>query len=92
MNLCYLSISQILSLSAQKNNLKHSNIDNLMGKYYSVGENIAWNQQTPEEVMSSWMNSSGHRANIMNRIFNKVGFGKSFNHKKEPYWCTNFGS
>ena len=76
---------------AKNNNLKHSNIGSLMGKYYAAGENIAWNQKTEEEVMSSWMNSSGHRANIMNRSFTKAGFGLSYNKNGEPYWCTNFG-
>ena len=34
--------------------------------YRAAGENIAMGQRTPEEVMDGWMNSSGHRANILN--------------------------
>ena len=34
--------------------------------YRSAGENIAWGQKTPEEVVNAWMNSAGHRANILN--------------------------
>ena len=34
-------------------------------QYQSAGENIAQGQRTPQEVMNSWMNSSGHRANIL---------------------------
>ena len=41
----------------------------------SSGENIAIGQQSPEEVMHSWMNSPGHRANIMSEDFNSVGVG-----------------
>lgn len=43
-------------------------------KHY-VGENIALNQQTPEEVVKCWMNSSAHRKNILNKKFNSVGIG-----------------
>lgn len=43
--------------------------------YRSAGENIAQGQQSPESVMNSWMNSSGHRANILNSQFNSIGVG-----------------
>lgn len=76
---------------AGRNNLKHSDINALMGKYYAAGENIAWNQQNEKEVVTAWMNSPGHRDNIMNRSFTKVGFGVAYNSKGEPYWCTCFG-
>ncbi|MCM3800408.1 CAP domain-containing protein [Caldibacillus thermoamylovorans] len=35
--------------------------------YKTAGENIAQGQKTPKEVVNAWMNSSGHRANILNR-------------------------
>ena len=78
------------SWMSEKNTLKHSNIKVLMKQYYTVGENIAFNQKTEQEVIKAWMNSSGHRANIMNRSFAKIGFGKSYNKKGQPYWCTVF--
>ena len=40
-------------------------------KFMGAGENIAWGQRSPEEVMNGWMNSSGHRANILNSSFKK---------------------
>jgi uncharacterized protein YkwD len=43
--------------------------------YQSAGENIAYGQKTPEAVMNAWMNSSGHRANILKNGFGKVGIG-----------------
>jgi uncharacterized YkwD family protein len=43
--------------------------------YRSAGENIAKGQTTPQEVMNSWMNSSGHRANILNPNYNAIGVG-----------------
>jgi len=76
---------------AKRGNLKHSDISVLMGRYSTAGENIAWNQRTEKDVVSDWMNSSGHRANILNRSFTKVGFGVAYNTRGEPYWCTVFG-
>jgi uncharacterized protein YkwD len=76
---------------ASHNNLKHSDISRLMGRYSTAGENIAWNQRNEEEVVKDWMNSPGHRANILNRSFTKVGFGVAYNKNGEPYWCTCFG-
>ncbi|WP_163969791.1 CAP domain-containing protein [Oceanobacillus halotolerans] len=43
--------------------------------YQSAGENIAKGQKTPEEVMNAWMNSAGHRQNILNPDFNSIGVG-----------------
>ena len=43
--------------------------------YQSAGENIAKGQQTPEEVVNAWMNSEGHRKNIMNGSFTHIGVG-----------------
>lgn len=76
---------------ARKNNLTHSDISVLMGKYHTAGENIAWNQEDEQEVTTAWMNSSGHRANIMNRSFTKVGFGIAPAKDGSLYWCTVFG-
>lgn len=41
--------------------------------YNAAGENIAKGQQTPTRVMNDWMNSPGHRANILSRSFTKIG-------------------
>jgi uncharacterized YkwD family protein len=40
-----------------------------------AGENIAAGQKTAEEVMNSWMNSSGHKANILNKNYTQIGVG-----------------
>lgn len=55
-----------------------------------IGENIAMGQNTPEEVMKSWMNSLGHRNNIQNPHFNDVGFGVT-NANNIWWWTVNFG-
>ncbi|MBM7542581.1 CAP domain-containing protein [Amphibacillus cookii] len=43
--------------------------------YMAAGENIAKGQQTPEDVVQAWMNSEGHRANILNKDFTHIGVG-----------------
>ena len=41
----------------------------------SAGENIAMGQRTPQEVVQAWMNSEGHRRNILNKDFTHIGVG-----------------
>lgn len=56
-------------------------------QYNTAGENIAQGQQSPEEVVNAWMNSEGHRANIMNENFTHIGVG----HVEEGnYWTQMF--
>lgn len=43
--------------------------------YRRAGENLATGQKTPESVVNAWMNSEGHRTNIMNPEFNTIGVG-----------------
>lgn len=43
--------------------------------YRTAGENIAAGQRTPQEVVTAWMNSEGHRANILNGEFTHIGVG-----------------
>ena len=40
-----------------------------------AGENIAYGQRTPQAVVTAWMNSSGHRANILNSSYTQIGVG-----------------
>ena len=43
--------------------------------YTRAGENIAYGQSSPAAVVQAWMNSSGHRANILSRDFTTIGVG-----------------
>lgn len=55
-----------------------------------LGENIAWGQRTPAEVMASWMGSQGHRENILRASFTHLGIGV---HAPGPIWWTQlFGT
>lgn len=54
------------------------------------GENIAWGQKTPKQVMDAWMNSSGHRANILNKNYTSIGVGYYVDSSGTPYWTQLF--
>jgi uncharacterized protein YkwD len=54
-------------------------------------ENIAWGQRTPADVMNAWMNSAGHKANILSCGSHAVGVGVVLNAQGAPYWTQDFG-
>ncbi|MFI2760550.1 sigma-70 family RNA polymerase sigma factor [Streptomyces echinatus] len=60
-------------------------------RWSTYGENIARGQQTPQSVMDSWMNSPGHRANILNCSFKNIGVGVH-NGSGGPWWTQDFGA
>ena len=56
-------------------------------RYRTAGENIAYGQRTPQAVVTAWMNSSGHRANILNSTYTQIGVGYYAN---GHYWTQMF--
>ena len=56
-----------------------------------IGENLAAGQRTPREAMSDWMNSDGHRENIMNPRFEDLGVGIRVGGNYDIYWVQEFG-
>ena len=56
-------------------------------KYKTAGENIARGYKTPSAVVNGWMNSSGHRANILNGSFTHIGVGYV---ESGSYWTQMF--
>ncbi|MFF4892213.1 CAP domain-containing protein [Micromonospora chersina] len=65
-------------------------LDRVGYAWRSYGENVAWNQQSPAAVMDAWMNSPGHRANILNCSFTQIGVGVA--RSNGPYWTQDFGT
>lgn len=55
-------------------------------------ENIAAGQTTPQQVMNDWMNSSGHRANILNPNLKNIGIGYTTGGSYGVYWTEDFGT
>ncbi|PFL19926.1 serine protease [Bacillus cereus] len=90
-------VARIKSEDMQKNNYFDHNSPtygspfDMMKKfgisYTSAGENIAQGQRTPEEVVQAWMNSAGHRANILNSGFTHIGVGYV---ESGNYWTQQF--
>lgn len=61
------------------------------GISFSAGaENIASGQRNPEEVMRFWMNSPGHKANILNSSYNQIGVGVAKDSSGNLYWTQMF--
>ena len=50
-------------------------IKNFGISFRTAGENIAYGQRTPQAVVNAWMNSSGHRANMLNSSYTQIGVG-----------------
>lgn len=59
-------------------------------KYNTAGENIAKGYLSAQSVVNGWMNSSGHRANILNGSFNKIGVGAYTTSDNTTYWTQMF--
>ncbi|MBX9397317.1 TerD family protein [Streptomyces sp. TRM72054] len=57
----------------------------------SIGENIACGQRSPTEVVTGWMNSPGHRANILKPGFTHIGIGFAGGGRAGTYWTQLFG-
>ena len=58
--------------------------------YRSAGENIAAGQRTPNEVVQSWMNSPGHRKNILSPTYTHIGVGHATGGNYGHYWTQMF--
>ncbi|MCB7318245.1 CAP domain-containing protein [Lacrimispora sp. 210928-DFI.3.58] len=58
--------------------------------YSRSGENIAYGQTSAEQVMEQWMNSSGHRANILDQNFTSIGVGHYVSPSGVHYWTQLF--
>lgn len=67
---------------------------------WSIGENIAWGEQnlgSPAAIVQAWMNSAGHRANILNKSFDDIGIGvtngtpENAGHDNAAVYTIDFG-
>lgn len=65
-------------------------MENFGLRFSAAGENIAMGQRTPKEVMNAWMNSAGHRANILSRSFTVIGVGAAKKSNGVIYWTQMF--
>lgn len=56
-----------------------------------LGENVAYGYPTPREVVRAWMQSSGHRRNILKCGYKHIGIGLAEDNQGRPYWTQDFG-
>ncbi len=59
-------------------------------RFSAAGENIAYGQKTAQEVMTTWMNSAGHRANILSEAYTHIGIGVAKMYNGTLYWTQMF--
>ena len=57
---------------------------------HGVAENIAMGQASASEAVRSWMNSSGHRANMLGSGYTRIGVAVAYSSNGTPYWCQQF--
>ena len=65
-------------------------LDDAGVSYSWWGENINEKQKTVQSTMKSWMGSKGHKANILNEKYTKVGFGRAKDKSGSYYWVQMF--
>lgn len=61
-------------------------------RWSRYGENVARGYTTAQAVMNGWMNSPGHRANILNSLFKDLGVGVAARANGTKFFCQNFAS
>lgn len=94
----YKEAQRYSELMAKSNTLSHD-LDGNFGTRIrksgylgtEFGENIAMGYTTPASVVAGWMNSAGHRANILNPRFKDFGSGAAKNSKGQIFWTNEFG-
>lgn len=78
---------------AQTGDFRHQSLSDVGTKcpgFRYAGENIAMGQRDAAAVMRSWMDSPGHRQNIMNGQYTHIGLGLARTSSGTPYWVQNF--
>ena len=86
-----LVTSSELVASARKHTSWMCRTRNLVHTTKAVGENIAMGQRSADEAVRDWMNSSGHRANILNPRYTRIGVAAyQIGDEGTVYWCQQF--
>jgi len=57
----------------------------------ALAENVAAGYTSVDGVMTGWMNSAGHKANLLNPAYTTVGVGRADSSSGRPYWTQDFG-
>jgi uncharacterized protein YkwD len=85
-----LAVDQSLEKTARGHAVWMTNNRAMQHSNQNVGENIAMGQHTPTEAFTDWMNSPGHRANILNSSYKRTGVAAYQTPDGTIYWCQQF--
>jgi uncharacterized protein YkwD len=85
-----LRVDPWLVKSARRHATWMTNSHSLTHTTQQVGENIAMGQQSSAEAVRDWMNSPGHRANILNGGYTRIGAAAYMAPDGTIYWCQQF--
>lgn len=85
-----LEIDSALQQQARGHAAWMTNHQSLQHTSAFVGENIGLGQRSAEEIIAAWMSSSGHRANILNGSYHKIGAAAYTATDGSIYWCEQF--
>ena len=85
-----LSVDVKLLQSARRHAAWMTNSRSMVHTSQAVGENIAMGQHSSSEVLTAWMNSSGHRANILNPGYRRIGVAAYTTPEGTIFWCQQF--
>lgn len=85
-----LTMSPRLMESARKHASWMANAGSLTHTSDQVAENIAWGQADAAEAIDSWMNSPGHRANMLSEEYTEIGVAGYYVDGGRIYWCQQF--
>ncbi|MFJ4333371.1 MULTISPECIES: CAP domain-containing protein [unclassified Streptomyces] len=86
-----MASSGVMSHTGPDGSTMASRVEAAGYQWSTLGENIARGQADAAAVMDSWMNSPGHRANILNCSFKELGVGVHFG-DGGPWWTQDFGT
>ncbi|MCQ6551796.1 CAP domain-containing protein [Streptomyces sp. C10-9-1] len=86
-----MAASGVMSHTGPDGSTMTSRVEAAGYAWSTLGENIARGQGDAEAVMDAWMNSPGHRANILNCSFTELGVGVHMG-DGGPWWTQNFGA
>ncbi|MFQ4137054.1 CAP domain-containing protein [Nodosilinea sp. PGN35] len=84
-----MATSRRMSHTGSDGSTMRSRIDATQYSWSTIGENVAMGQPTAAAVMNAWMNSPGHRQNILNPAFRELGVGHATGGNR-PYWVQVF--
>lgn len=93
-----LHAEQMASFQELAHNISAARYPNLADRldavgyaFLAAGENVAWNQPDADDVMNIWLNSSGHRANMLDSRVTEIGVAVAYSSNRAPYWVQVFG-